>query len=640
MLALLLVASPLPASDLRVDAWHLSTAPANSALRRVSPEVHYVRVEGGVAIVESAGLSMTSFGVLDAKPADRANGIRRFEYRIPLTPHPAARLTSVPWDVIGVFLNGVPIYHPGAALSYRDQNLWHADAVAQADDGTAAVGGRPAPQRQSNGQPRNQLLQALLDRKSEHSPLLGFALDGYPVYGPYGWDPDRRVRPFRSSYQLRRQTKRSRWPDGTLLTPAQEGPDVSPQFPAGTFIEDYEYVAGSGDLDQHNGRFAATPEFPQGTYAYFLATQNGRLAYPYLIGPTYLGVPSEPATAPYHRLGQHQGLTLSTSHPALTAGEETILRIESPHPLLERVHEREIHLLVISEDMADFHHIHPLRQPNGTYQVAHRFTRPGRYGIFADHTPPGQPQTIAKFQVSVAGKEASQSRELVSATAATAAGITAHLCWSEPPQAGRDLQVAFSLTDANGAPITDLDPYLGAWAHILLVRRDGEEFIHAHPIEESTTAVSDPWQHSHATLGPSPSRIATLTGFRHPGHYRLWLQVQRAGQVVTLPFDVEVAAAVTAPEPAPASTAANLILVSQSGYQPARLQLPANQPSRVSFRRVDAQNCGGRVVFPDLGISWDLPPNQTITIDLPAQPTRELSFTCGMGMYRGSVIVK
>ncbi len=266
-------------------------------------------------------------------------------------------------------------------------------------------------------------------------------------------------------------------------------------------------------------------------------------------------------------------------------------------------------------------HIHPLRQPNGTYQVAHRFTRPGRYGIFVDHTPPGQPQTIARFQFTVAGKEASQSRELVSATEATASGITAQLRWNEPPQGGRDLQVAFDLTDPSGAPVTDLDPYLGAWAHILLVRRDGEEFIHAHPIEESTPALSDPWQHSHATLGPSPSHIATITGFRQPGRYRLWLQVQCAAQAVTLPFDVEVAPSETnslPPAPEPGKTSP--IFVSQAGYQPARLELPAGEPVQLQIRRTDAQNCGSRVVFPDLGISQDLAPGATVTINLPPQP--------------------
>ena len=56
--------------------------------------------------------------------------------------------------------------------------------------------------------------------------------------------------------------------------PGQYGPDVSASDPAGTFMEDYEYRAGSGDLDEFNGRFAITPEYPAGTYAYFLSTDK------------------------------------------------------------------------------------------------------------------------------------------------------------------------------------------------------------------------------------------------------------------------------------------------------------------------------------------------------------------------------
>ena len=87
---------------------------------------------------------------------------------------------------------------------------------------------------------------------------------------------------------MRSITRRHEFPDGTKLTPEQYGPDVSPTDPLGTFAEDYEYVKGSGDLDEFNGRFTKTSEYPQGTYAYFLTTDSeGKLAYPYLIGPRY-----------------------------------------------------------------------------------------------------------------------------------------------------------------------------------------------------------------------------------------------------------------------------------------------------------------------------------------------------------------
>ena len=95
----------------------------------------------------------------------------------------------------------------------------------------------------------------------------------------------------RSSYRKRNITLRTTLPDGTVLTTAQFGPDVSTQYPLGYYIEDFEYVAKLGDLDEHNGRISVTPEYPSATYAYFITLDTGlKAAYPYTLGPTYYGV--------------------------------------------------------------------------------------------------------------------------------------------------------------------------------------------------------------------------------------------------------------------------------------------------------------------------------------------------------------
>jgi hypothetical protein len=116
-----------------------------------------------------------------------------------------------------------------------------------------------------------------------HSPLLGFAFDGLPIYGPYGYrDPMNQfsgVKVMRSNYQIT-EVQRA---NGTV--------------PDGTFIEDFEYVEGLGDLDEYNSRFCKTPEFPNGTQAYFVTVDPDDHAlprYPYIIGPRYWGKPTLP----------------------------------------------------------------------------------------------------------------------------------------------------------------------------------------------------------------------------------------------------------------------------------------------------------------------------------------------------------
>ena len=111
-----------------------------------------------------------------------------------------------------------------------------------------------------------------------HSPIIGWAYDGNPIYGPFAYgDPDvvqSGIIQVKSGYQLNISNVIDR-----------------PNFAPGFFVEDYSYT-GSGNLDKHNGRYCKTPEFPNGTYAYFAGVKNDGTSgfipeYPYFIGDTF-----------------------------------------------------------------------------------------------------------------------------------------------------------------------------------------------------------------------------------------------------------------------------------------------------------------------------------------------------------------
>jgi hypothetical protein len=128
---------------------------------------------------------------------------------------------------------------------------------------------------------------------TEHSPLIGWAYDGNPIYGPYGYRDGNSgaVKSLKSGYQLK-STSRLR---------LEDRPSTS-IYPIGFFIEDYIFT-GNGDLDEHNGRFCITPEYPDGTYAYFctisdfISNSSSPFAnyfspvFPYIIGLTYKNKP-------------------------------------------------------------------------------------------------------------------------------------------------------------------------------------------------------------------------------------------------------------------------------------------------------------------------------------------------------------
>lgn len=124
---------------------------------------------------------------------------------------------------------------------------------------------------------------------TQHSPLIGFAYDGFPIYGAYGYantNGTGGIVRIKSSYQLRTNTTRANGPAINQVVGTQT-------FFNGYFREDYEYVAHPSDqsyLDEHNGRFCVTPEYPAGTYAYFCTVdENHNSAYPYAVGPTFYG---------------------------------------------------------------------------------------------------------------------------------------------------------------------------------------------------------------------------------------------------------------------------------------------------------------------------------------------------------------
>jgi plastocyanin domain-containing protein len=135
--------------------------------------------------------------------------------------------------------------------------------------------------------------------------------------------------------------------------------------------------------------------------------------------------------------------------------------------------------------------------------------------------------------------------------------------------------------------------------------------------------------------------VSTVTGFRNPGLYRLWVQFQRNGNVITVPFTFQVdpgKEAHRAPSAIPPD--AIRVRVSQSGFEPARIAAPAGYPLKLAFQRDDAQNCVNAVVFPELGIRQALPVGEAIVVEIPSSTAREYHFVCGMNMYRGSLVIQ
>ena len=266
---------------------------------------------------------------LDGNPSNATD--QSAIYKFTLTPQQKSGTpTSTTGNNIGVFVNGVSLFDyrdgvswnpgtsalcggpgnppcPGGPMSSRD---WNRDAIPAEMAGFDCSKAHPAMGNYHHHQNPSAFKLDLnvvsticniydadglyaMD-STQHSPLIGFAYDGFPIYGAYGYmnaDGTGGVVRIESGYELRSMTARTTHADGSTVS---SGPAINTTFPLGYFREDYGWISHPNNdeyLDEHNGRFCVTPEYPNGTYAYFCTVDSDwNSTYPYVVGPTFYGI--------------------------------------------------------------------------------------------------------------------------------------------------------------------------------------------------------------------------------------------------------------------------------------------------------------------------------------------------------------
>lgn len=218
---------------------------------------------------------------------------------------------------------------------------------------------------------------------------------------------------------------------------------------------------------------------------------------------------------------QTDGFTLDLADRELPAGRTRLafrVLTSSGRPLLDytREHEKDLHLIVVRRDLTGFQHVHPrLDRASGTWSVDVRLT-PGVWRVIADLTPEGWDGITLADDVSVAGDyrpvalpDDDRTAE-VGAYDVTLAGETA-------PGAST---VLTARVERDGAAVSDLEPYLGAYGHLVAIRAGDLGYLHVHPEEGA------------------PGPIDFATAFPTPGTYRLFLDFKHGGKVRTAAFTV------------------------------------------------------------------------------------------------------
>ncbi len=186
-----------------------------------------------------------------------------------------------------------------------------------------------------------------------------------------------------------------------------------------------------------------------------------------------------------------------------------------------RQHEKELHFIAVRRDFSGFQHVHPIRSVDGTWSTNLALT-PGSWRLFADFAAKGSDPMTLGTDVFVAGAFTPQAPPVPDINTATVDGYTVSLTGELIPGAESELTLSVS---RGGQPVTDLDPYLGAYGHLVALRSGDMAYLHVHPQGHPGDGETPP--------GPAITFAASVPS---PGAYHLYLDFQHQGVVRTAAF--------------------------------------------------------------------------------------------------------
>ncbi|HTE73878.1 MAG TPA: hypothetical protein VK640_11860 [Actinomycetes bacterium] len=225
------------------------------------------------------------------------------------------------------------------------------------------------------------------------------------------------------------------------------------------------------------------------------------------------------------------GYTLVPLRPTLPSGDAVrfAFRVTGPDgsPVTDytEAHEKDLHLIVVRRDLSQFQHVHPVLSGDGVWSVDLDLTRAGSYRAYADVVPADLGRNLVLgTDLDVAG----EYRPVALPAAATSISVDGFdVRMTGHPEAGVDTDLTFTVS-RDGEPVDDLQPYLGAYGHLVTLRAGDLAYLHTHPGEDAEPGVAG---------GPD---VEFMTTFPSPGTYRLFLDFQVNGEVRTAELTVDV----------------------------------------------------------------------------------------------------
>lgn len=240
---------------------------------------------------------------------------------------------------------------------------------------------------------------------------------------------------------------------------------------------------------------------------------------------------------------EHYQAVLKTDPVAVEAGKPFQLTLDildadgkTPVSQFDEVHTKLLHLILVSEDLSQFLHVHPDYKGDGEFVLDDAVLPIAtNYIAFADFTPTGEHQQVVRLNLSTQGAQTAAPELETGAVEFTTGPLKVTLDVPETLNAGAEEGILFHIADAEtGETLDTLDEYLGAAGHLVIVDESGQTYLHTHPADHDMGGMA-----MDIHYGPD---LTFNTTFPDIGIYKMWLQVQYKGEVYTAPFVVNVSA--------------------------------------------------------------------------------------------------
>ena len=329
----------------------------------------------------------------------------------------------------------------------------------------------------------------------------------------------------------------------------------------------------------------------------------------------------------------------------------------------EIVHDKKLHLILASSDLNWFNHLHPEFIGNGKFRVTTTFPKAGKFRVYADYKPKGEEGEVGYAELNFKAGDSDSfalTPKLVAdkmqdgwmkvqspalpegqAEAGRAQAELSEYQVALMPMPGKikaseDVMLHFQVRDSSGKPVKDLQPYLGAKGHCVILSADPKVYLHTHPTdgEHQMEGMSTP--------AAGGGDVMFHTNFPRAGLYKVWGQFKHKNKIITAPFVVNVAEG-SASTPVAQAIPANAQKISidlPGGYKPGAATIKAGTPVAITFNLKSDAGCGNIIALPAAKWSKNLKVGQSATVVYTPTKTGELKFACDMDMYRGTIKVE